>query len=273
MTAPTSLPDFPVTTHTAPLAVDFTPPLLNPAPGGLFTATTWTEVGAGEPARHLHGVDFRPVGNYGGGGAFGVWEGSWCDHPQPGQLKTGTRPTGLDPFYPVTVWAYDSCDLTEPSRNEVEARAAQVLRLEEQVAVERELAARLLLDAAELPGGIGTATDLTAAVAHLEGAAALTNTTVYFHVGAQWVSQDPNKLFTRSGTTWTSPLGNVWIVGGGYVDGLEDHIVATSAPYGWRDEPQVRTAIDERANTFAAVAERTVLVGYEALVAAVEIVP
>lgn len=48
---------------------------------------------------------------------------------------------------------------------------------------------------------------------------------------------------------------------------------ATSAPYGWRDEPQVRTAIDERANTFAAVAERTVLVGYEALVAAVQIVP
>lgn len=274
MTAPTSLPDFPVTTHTAPLPVAFTVPPVNPTAYGLYGAVgTWQANALG---RWRHGVDFRPVGNYGGAGSFGVWSAPWCVSPGdlgPDDIKTGTRPAGLDPFEPVVVWAYDECDLTEPSRAEVQARAAQVLRLEEQVAVERELAGRLLLDAAELPGGIGTAADLTAAVAHLEAAAALTNTTVYFHVGAQWVSQDPNKLFTRSGTTWTSPLGNVWVVGGGYVDGLEDHIVATSAPYGWRDEPQVRTAIDERANTFAAVAERTVLVGYEALVAAVQIVP
>ena len=69
-----------------------------------------------------------------------------------------------------------------------------------------------------------------------------------------------------------SPLGHTWVFGGGYVDGLENVIIATSPTYGWRDEVQLRTAIDERHNTFAAVAERTVLVGYEHLIAAVEIV-
>ncbi|SIJ61804.1 gp13 protein [Mycobacteroides abscessus subsp. bolletii] len=266
--------DFPVTTHAEPLPVAFTPPPLNPTTFGLYGAVgTWQADALG---RWRHGVQFRPGGNYGGTNSFGVWNAPWCGTPTPAdQKKAGTRPGGLDPFDPITVWAYDECDLTEPSRAEVESRAAQVLRLEEQVAVERELAGRLLLDAAELPGGIGTAADLTAAVSALEAAAALTNTQAYFHIGAQWVSQDTSagQLFKKSGTTWTSPLGNIWVVGGGYVDGLEDTIVATSQPYGWRDEPQVRTAIDERANIFAAVAERTVLVGYEALVAAVGIVP
>lgn len=51
-------------------------------------------------------------------------------------------------------------------------------------------------------------------------------------------------------------------------------MVATSAPlFGWRDAAQVRTAMDERHNIFAAVAERTVLVGYEAVIAAVTVTP
>lgn len=272
MTTPT-LPDFPVDTYTALLPVDFAPPLLNPAPGGLYSATTWTEIGPTEPARHLHGVNFRPVGNYGGTNSFGVWNAPWCGEPTPAdQKKTGTRPAGLDPFGPVTVWAYDECDLTEPSRAEVEARAAQVLRLEEQVAVEREFAARLLLDAAELPGGIGAPQAFTWAIGQLEAAFARTNTLGYIHAGQQWVtSAAQSQLLVRSGTGFTTPSGHRWVFGGGYVDALGNTMVATSQPFGWRDQPQVRTAIDERANVFAAVAERTVLVGYEALVAAVEI--
>ncbi|AHB79333.1 major capsid pentamer protein [Mycobacterium phage JAMaL] len=253
--------------------VHFTPPPLNPTTYGLYGAVgTWQ---TDPDNRWHHGVEFRSGGNYGGEGSFGIWNAPWCGTPDPAdQLKTGERPDNLDPFYPVTVWAYDECDLTAPSRAEVEARAAQVLRLEEQVAVEREFAARLLLDAADLETPIPTAASLALAVGALEGAAALTNTQVYFHVGAQWVSQDPTgALFKKSGTTWTSPLGNVWVVGGGYVDGLEDTIVATSQPYGWRDEATVRTAIDEKHNLFAAVAERSVLVGYEAVIAAVTITP
>lgn len=267
------LPDFPVTTHDAPLPVPFEPPLLNPTGFGLFAATTWTEIGSDQPSRHLGGVEIRPVGNYGGEHASGVWNAPWCGEPTPGQTKTGTRPDILDPFDPITVWAYDECDLTEPSRAEVQDHAAQILRLEEQVMVEREFAERLKLDAADL-GDPQTATTFRQAVGYLEGAMALTNTLGYFHVGPQWISQTFG-LVVKSGTRWVSPLGHIWVIGGGYVEGLNDGthdmIVATSQPFGWRDQPQLRTAIDERANVFAAVAERSVVVGYEAVVAAVTI--
>ena len=105
-----------------------------------------------------------------------------------------------------------------------------------------------------------------------KGAAALTNTLTFFHAGAQWASQEFG-LVLKSGTRWTSPLGHVWIFGGGYVEGLDQTIVATSQPYGWRDAPTTRNAVDRLNNIYAAVAERSVTIGYEALVAAVTIAP
>lgn len=186
----------------------------------------------------------------------------------PGQIKEGERPGILPPFEPVTVWAYDECDLTAPSRAEVEQRAAQIFRLEEQVAVEREFATRLLLDA----GTPETRPTLKEAVAYLEGELAKTNTTGYLHVGAHLVAQEPS-LFVASGTAHKSPLGHTWVIGGGYVEGLGDTLVATSQPFGWRDQVALRTAMDERHNIFAAIAERTVLVGYEAVIAAVTVTP
>lgn len=187
-------------------------------------------------------------------------------------IKTGERPEILDPFDPITAWAYDQCDLTAPSRAEVEARAQQILRLEEQVSVERQFAGRMLLDANDLPGSIQTATDLRAAVGYLEGQMALTNTLGFFHAGAQWASQEIG-LAIKQGTKWVTPLGHTWIFGGGYVDGLDDTIVATSQPFGWRDEPVVRAAIDPHRNIYLAVAERSVVIGYEHLITAVTITP
>jgi hypothetical protein len=268
-----TLPDFPVTTYDSPLPVHFEAPPVNPTAFGLYSSTFWTEVGADQPARHLTGVEIRSPGNYGGDLAAGVWAADWCSVPPfGGDRKTGDRPGSLDPFDPMTVWAYDECDLTEPSRAEVQARAMQIMRLEEQVMVEREFAERLKLDAADLEGPAQTAASFKQAVGYLEGAMALTNTLGFFHAGAQWASQEFG-LVLKSGTRWVSPLGHTWIFGGGYVDGLDDQIIATSQPLGWRDQVQLRTAIDERANTYAAIAERTVLVGYEAVVAAVTITP
>jgi len=269
----TGLPDFPATTHTAMLPTHFEVPAVNPAIPGLYAATFWTEVGAGEPSRHLNGVEVRGP-NYGGADASGVWGAPWCSVPpiDNAERKEGQRPPILDPFDPMTVWAYDECDLTEPSRAEVQARAAQVFRVEEQPTVEREFAARLLVDAADLPGGIAVRPTLKEAVAYLEGAMAETNTVGFFHIGAHLPAIEA-ALFAKSGTARLSPSGHTWVVGGGYVAGLGDTIVATSQPFGWRDEVQVRTAIDERHNTFAALAERTVLVGYEAVVAAVTATP
>lgn len=258
------------------LPVQFEPPLINPSPNGLFAATDWqvpADVGTsteGDAVRHLNGVTFRPQGNYGGEGQFGIWPNDSCvgAEPVPGDLrKEGLRPDDEATFDPMVVWAYDECDLTRPSQAEVRARAAQILRLEEQTAFERFFATRLLADAGVVDQ---TATSLKLAVGYLEGALALTNTLGYLHIGAQWVSQEIG-LFVKSGTTLKSPLGHTWVIGGGYVDGLENTIVATSPTYGWRDEPTVRTVVDAPTNTFAAVAERTVLVGYESLIAAVEI--
>jgi hypothetical protein len=188
------------------------------------------------------------------------------------EMKTGTRSADLDPFLPTTVWAYDQCDLTEPSRAEIETRVQQTLRLEEQTQVEREFAARLLLDAAEVSSTFQTATSLAGAVGFLEAQMALTNTIGFFHVGAQWVAEtQPNDLFLRSGTKFVSPMGHTWVIGGGYVDGLDNTIVATSQPFGWRSDPTVFTTMDQYKNLYAAIAERSVLVGYEHLINAVTI--
>jgi hypothetical protein len=95
MTAPTP------TIYDRPLPVLFDPPLQNPAPNGLYAATTWTEVTG--PSRHLTGVEIRPAGNYGGDGAFGIWPNDSCatgTDPDPNLRKEGTRPGGGNPFDP-----------------------------------------------------------------------------------------------------------------------------------------------------------------------------
>lgn len=242
----------------------FEAPPLNPSPNGLFAATVWSP---DDTVRFMDGVEIRGA-NYGGENAFGIWEGHYCSAPQVGQIKDGTRPEILDPFDPITVWAYDECDLTEPSRREVEARAAQILRLEEQVAIELEFANRMLEDA----GTPEVVTNLKEAVGYIEGVFAKTSTLGYIHVSASLVALEVG-LFIKSGTTRVSPSGHTWVIGGGYVEGLENTLVATSQPFGWRNEPTTRTAPDVGHNLYAAVAERTVTIGYEALVAAATITP
>ncbi|CAN5223440.1 hypothetical protein BH11ACT6_BH11ACT6_05140 [soil metagenome] len=255
-----------MTTPTAPVlnAMRFKAPPVTPLAQGLYAATDWQAQG-----RFFHGVEIEGP-NYGGEDSFGVWDSSWCAPPpiEQAERKEGTRPELLPPFTRMTVWAYDECDLTLPSRAEVEERAEQVLRLEEQTAVEREFANRLLDDA----GTPEEADTLKMAVGYLEAEAAKANTPCWFHVGAQWASQEFG-LFIKSGTKYVSPLGHTWVIGGGYVDGLVNTVVATSQPFGWRDAPTTRTAIDERHNIFAAVMERSVAIGYEAVIAAAQVAP
>lgn len=249
---------------TAPVIapVEFEAPPVNPAPFGLFAAVDWQA----DADNRFHNGERVRGNNYGGENSFGVWEGHYCSAPVPGQKKEGERPEILDPFEPITVWAYDECDPTAPSRAEVLARAKQILRLEEQTAVEAEVANRMLTDAGT-PEAVAT---LKAAVGYIEGVLAKTNTLGFIHAGAQWASQEFG-LVIKSGTKWVSPLGHTWVFGGGYVDALGDTLVATSQPFGWRDDPTTRSALDAKTNTFAAVAERTVVIGYEAVIAAATI--
>jgi hypothetical protein len=213
-------------TVAAPLpAMEFQTPLLNPSPTGLCAATTWTDLGAGEPLRFLgEGVRFWPH-NYGGESAFGVWDVSWCAAPGE-NLKEGTRPAVPDPFAPVAVWAFDQCDLSAPSQGDVRERN---LRLLEHTAVEREFAARLLADA---PAPV-SAGDIVEAVGAIEAAFAKTNTVGMIHASAVMAAPAASaSVALKSGTALRTPLGHVWVFGGGYVEGLGDTLVGTSPTFG-----------------------------------------
>ncbi len=281
-------------------AVEWEVPLANPSAPGLYAVTIWTDTALDAPSRFLGlGVRFR-VHNYGGEQAFGVWESEWCVDPDD-QVKHGVRPEFLDPFTPITVWAYDECDLTLQSTLDIESRALQNLRLLEQIAVERELAQRLLIDAdtydsgsslglyeppfpspsgdhlyepyttttdpklyPRAAGNIVDVPDIVAAVSRVEAQLAMTNTYGVIHAGAQWAAYAARyNLIVRSGTSLKTPSGHTWAFGGGYVKGLENVIVGTSPTYGWRDQVQYREAIDPFRSLRIGIAERSLLVGYE----------
>ena len=285
-------------------ALEFEVPLVNPSPSGLYTATSWTEVTG--PSRFLGaGVRFR-THNYGGEQSVGVWQSEWCVDPGD-QLKTGTRPDFLDPFAPVTIWAYDDCALDSATRTDILERVQQNLRLLEQTAVERELAERLLIDAGTAGNGsslyappvpeadgdklyapfntevsdklyptgtddIPDVPDIISAVSRLEAELAITNTVGVIHAGAQWAAYAARyNLITRSGAALKTPMGHTWVFGGGYVKGLENVLVASSPTYGYRDQVQVRESLDTAHNRRIAIAERSVVVGYEHCVAAARI--
>ena len=250
--------------------VRFDSPLVAPAANGLYSAITWTDEPG--PLRFMDsGVQIRPWnynGDISGGNTFGVWDEPWCTGPESGSdaLKAGERPDmDPDPFLPLTVWAYDQCDLTRPSQAEVLARAQQILRLNEQTAVETSFGTRMLDDA----DTIASAGTLAEAVAYLEGELAKANIVGQIHAAADLASLMGTDLIISSGAGKRSMLGHAYVFGGGYITSLGTTLVATSTTYGWRDAVAVRSTVDQQNNVFAAVAERTVVVGYERVVAAV----
>ncbi|MEC4857120.1 hypothetical protein R2325_16200 [Mycobacteroides chelonae] len=258
-----------LTTHTAALPVQFEAPPENPSPQGLWAATNWTE--SAGPSRFLiSGVDIR-VHNFGGDAAFGVWDAGWCVDPDDltvDDFKDGARPVNPATFDPITIWAYDECDLTAPSQAEVRARVQQNLRLREQVAVEREVSARLLADSPNLTNTANFAW----AIGQLEAELAKHGVLGLIHLGAQWAAvAAQSQLIRFNGAKLVSPLGHQYVFGGGYVEGLGNTLVATSQTYGWRDAPTVRDTVKVEHNRYVAVAERSLVVGYESAIASIEI--
>lgn len=253
------------------LPVRFQPPRTTPTSRGLFAATTWTESEPGDPVRWLaEGVEFDLL-NYGGNDAFGVWGADWCAAPDDltgDDVKEGTRADGLDPFPAMTVWAFDACDLTAPSRAEVRDRAARVLALREQTAVERQLAGRLTTDA----GTPVAADDIVAAVGALDNVLTDSGTVGVIHAPATLAaSAAARSLLIRDGGVLRTPLGNRWVFGSGYVGELDDTLVATSPTYGWRNPAAVRDVVKVEWNLAVAIAERSFVVGYEAALGAATI--
>lgn len=256
---------------TAVLApIRFDAPLVNPAPGGLYPAAVWSDAAEGEALRWLpDGVEIRPH-NYGGESAFGVWAAPWnaaeSDLTED-DVKSGVRPDIPDPFVAMTVWASDEHRFFCADPAEARVRAQQNLRLLEPVAVESQFAARMLDDATP-----AAADDLIDAVGLLECQFAATNTLGFIHASPKWLPRACSaQLVQRTGAGLKTPAGHTWVFGGGYVGGLGDTLVATSQPFGWRSEVAVRDATDVAIDKFISIAERSILVGYEALVGAAAI--
>ncbi|WP_133690958.1 hypothetical protein [Mycobacterium sp. BK086] len=247
----------------------FDAPLVNPSPNGLFGATRWQEDEG--PLRWLKpGVDVR-VFNYGGEGQFGVWEAdvlATADDLDDAEAKRGERPEFPDTFVSLTSWAADECMLGEARQAESRVRASQVFRLQEPNAVEAAVAARLLDDA----GTPADVDNLVAAVGYLEAKFAQTNTLGLIHASAKWAAPAAQaQLVVRTNSVLKTPLGHTWVFGGGYVDTLDDTLVATSPTFGWRGTEQLYESNRVEVNMFRAIVERSVLVGFEALVGAAEI--
>ncbi|BBX00917.1 hypothetical protein BST36_29665 [Mycolicibacterium moriokaense] len=253
--------------------VPFDAPLVNPSVGGLFTVTQWQPT-AGDVERWLpDGVEIKPW-NYGIDDSFGVWAAAWNASeedldPEADVKRAADRPSALPVFAAVTTWAADECDLTAPSRDEIRTRAAQIHRLREPIAVEAEFAARLL-DDVDTPTEV---VDVVAAVGALDEMLAATNTLGFIHGRPSWMSVAAQaNLLVRTGSVFKTPSGHTWVFGGGYPETLGDTLVATSQPFGWRGEVHLHPAEKLEHNRFHVIAERSLVIGYEALIGAVDIV-
>lgn len=265
------------------LPVEFTPPLAVPGwPLGLDSATTWTKA-ADDDALHWlpSGVQIR-LRSYREPGAFGVWGAPWCVSPDDldpeDDLKTGppVADGDPDPFVAQTVWAFDrlqECgNLSAFDRGQAVERARQTFALRGPIAVETEFATRLLADAPTPTA----ADDLVAAVGHLEQTFAATGTFGLIHarVGLLALAEHLRLVVREPGTepgmpgVLRTPAGHRWVFGAGYAAPLGDKLIGTSPTYGWRDEVAVREVIQYEQNQFVAIAERSVIVAYEALIGA-----
>lgn len=265
------------------LPVEFIPPLIAPAaPYGLAAATSWVDALSEEALRWLPaGVQFR-LRTHRAPGAFGVWGAPWCaglDDLDADDIKTGPPPEDddPDPFAPITTWAFDrlqECgNLSEFDRNQVRERVAQTFAIREPLAIETEFATRLVASA----GTPTNADDLVGAVGALEQAFSTTGTVGLIHARVSLLAMAEHlRMIIRDPATpgvLRSPAGHRWVFGAGYATPLGDSLIGTSATYGWRDQVSVRDALQPWRNQFIAIAERSVLVGYEAVIGAVEITP
>ena len=249
--------------------VQFQAPPVNPAAPNLYAVINWQQDGGDGPLRFLTGVDVEPF-NY--GAAAGVWGAAWCaseDDLAVDDVKDiNDRPDFPDTYTAGTFFGYDEC--TPRDMSEIRDRAAQNQRVLEPSSVEDMVATRLLADVPVLDRI--AAVTVVAAVGVLEAAIAQTGIPGFIHAAPQWAAPAAEaNLISRQGALLRTPLGNTWVFGGGYVDTLTDTLVATSQPYGWRGPQNVHPALKMEHNRYVTVAERSVLVAWEATIAAATI--
>ncbi|GAA3695487.1 hypothetical protein [Gordonia hankookensis] len=253
----------------APSAVTSTlPPVVYEAPpaapigGGLYAVSTGP---LPMPEHWYGGIEIWPVNCASG---WGTWPVDPCLNPVDDHArKTGARADPLDPFFPLVVWGYDECSLITQTEEMTLTRARQNLVLHEQTMVESGFADRLLGAATDL----GTAPDITTATAMLESALAVRGIAGVLHAGAQWAAPAVSALLAAGSPILRSPLGASWAFGGGYVQALGDTVIATGPTTVWTSPVDEHATPDAMENIMAALAERSVTVGYECFAVAVTI--
>lgn len=255
----------------------YDPEQLPPYPRGLFEYVDWVQTG-GIPRYLLNGgVIVRPR-NFGGETSFGAWGAGWCADPDSldpeDDVKKGVRPTFDEtrPFTHDVVFGADQNyvgNLAEYEREETRDRALRALLRHQQVTAERQLATRMLADLTALSIATGTATSVVDALGQFEDIAAeLAVGGLHIHGRPYFASVEPSP-FTADLQTKVGHLQ--YVAGGGYVDTLQDTLVLTSPVLGWQGAEEQNEAVKHQYNQFIAVAERSVLLGYEKIIAAVEI--
>ena len=250
------------------------PDQLPPYPRGLYAHVDWLQDGG--TARFLleDGVVIRPA-NF--NAEIGAWDKDWCVDPDTltsADWKLDERAAFDEdhPFLHDVVYGADRTfkgNLREEERQRARDRALNnILRLE-QVVSERTLADRMIADITTYSITTLTATSPAIAIAKLEDAAAETGVGgLQIHGKPYWASIYPDG-FTESLETKVGHLQ--YVAGGGYVQGLTNRLVLTSPVQGWRSDLESNEALKLQYNQFIAVAERSVLLGYEKIVATVTI--
>lgn len=248
--------------------VDITASPLTPAGFGLYAAATITETG--QNRRHLGGVNLWP---YNCDEGYGTYDSNFCDlDGEPAVKAAAERPAPVE-FEPLVVWAADECapDQTEA---EVQARAQHTLALQEPLLVESAFATKLLADAAAPV----TVPNFATAIGVLEEFLGEQGYLGVIHAARRWAgTASMFRWNNQTGPSYQSPLAHRYAFGGGYADVLGNTIVATGPVYVWRDavESHVVTTgsspVPEHNNSVYAMAERTVVVGYECAILAVTI--
>lgn len=239
-------------TQTYP-ALELTAVPANPiATGTLYSAATLTDLA--DPARIDGGARIEQINC---GDAQGTWP---LDCPTPSDVgdKTGDRAGSLS-FPAFAVWAVDECSLVGTSEADARARAAQRLRLVEQVEVGREFAATLL----DKAGAPATAASIRVALGALEeqlGDLGVRGGVIHasrrlFPLLNPFVERGANgRLETK--------LGTAWAFGPGY-GSLGDTLVATGPVTIYRTPIAPSIGLGARQNDRTALAEREVLPTFE----------
>lgn len=250
------------------------PDQLPPYPRGLYEHVNWIQDGGVPRFLMEDGLVIRPA-NF--NAEIGAWDKDWCVDPDtliPSDYKLAER-GAFDEDHPFTHDVAYGADrsftgnLHADERQRVRDRALNnILRLEQMV-TERNLADRLIADITAQSITTLTATSPAIAIAKLEDAAAETGVGgLLIHGKPYWASIYPDG-FTESLETKVGHLQ--YVAGGGYVQGLTNRLVLTSPVLGWRSDLESNEALKLQYNQFIAVAERSVLLGYEKIVATVTI--